>query len=286
MKKVPKYIKDDIEEFIWKLSFPIKKTEHMKFEKQLRGSKSLFLIQKQYGWIKSRDGFADGFSISELKNARKKIQRELQARIMKKFIIPLPLKKLAHKVQELVYFRMLRGDARANLIFLMRPVLRSVAHHYNIHFDDMRNYSVYDLIQGTPKRYSPASTFLFYRGSMVIGNKPVICEKDVSYQDIHGAVAFKGRVRGPARIVTFVEDLKKVKNGDILVAQMTFPAFIIAMRKASAFITDEGGITSHAAIIAREMKKPCIIGTKIATRVLKDGDMVEVDANKGVVKKV
>jgi pyruvate,water dikinase len=56
------------------------------------------------------------------------------------------------------------------------------------------------------------------------------------------------------------------------------------MQKAAAFVTDEGGLTCHAAIVAREMKKPCIIGTKIATKVLKDGDMVEVDANKGIVK--
>jgi len=57
-----------------------------------------------------------------------------------------------------------------------------------------------------------------------------------------------------------------------------------AMNKASAFITDEGGITCHAAIVARELGKPCIIGTKIATKVLKDGDEVEVNADKGIVK--
>ena len=56
------------------------------------------------------------------------------------------------------------------------------------------------------------------------------------------------------------------------------------MKKASAFITDEGGITCHASIMAREMKKPCIIGTKIATQVLKDGDLVEVDAQRGIVR--
>ena len=56
------------------------------------------------------------------------------------------------------------------------------------------------------------------------------------------------------------------------------------MEKASAFITDEGGILCHASIISREMKKPCIIGTKIVTKVLKDGDLVEVDANRGVVR--
>ena len=64
---------------------------------------------------------------------------------------------------------------------------------------------------------------------------------------------------------------------------MTRPEYLPAMKKAAAFITDEGGITCHAAIIAREMKKPCIIGTKIATQVLKDGDMVEVKANHGLV---
>ena len=56
------------------------------------------------------------------------------------------------------------------------------------------------------------------------------------------------------------------------------------MEKASAFVTDEGGMLCHAAIIAREMNKPCIVGTKSATKILKDGDLVEVDANAGIVK--
>ena len=76
----------------------------------------------------------------------------------------------------------------------------------------------------------------------------------------------------------------KLKQGDILVATMTTPDFFPIMKKAAGFITDEGGITCHASIVAREMKKPCIVGTKIATKVLKDGDLVEVDADKGVVK--
>ncbi|NTU99308.1 hypothetical protein HGA64_04895, partial [Candidatus Falkowbacteria bacterium] len=60
--------------------------------------------------------------------------------------------------------------------------------------------------------------------------------------------------------------------------------FAQAMKKAAAFVTDEGGVTCHAAILARELKKPCIIGTKIATSVLQDGDLVEVDADNGVVR--
>jgi pyruvate,water dikinase len=65
---------------------------------------------------------------------------------------------------------------------------------------------------------------------------------------------------------------------------MTTPEFLPSMRKAKAFITDEGGVTCHAAIMAREMQKPCIIGTKNASKVLKDGDMVEINTKTGVVR--
>lgn len=103
---------------------------------------------------------------------------------------------------------------------------------------------------------------------------------------IEGQVAMTGFTTGRVKIIFDVNQLGKVKKGDILVTPMTIPNFISAMHRAAAFITDEGGITCHAAIIARELKKPCIIGTKIATRVLRDGDLVEVDANNGIVKLV
>lgn len=105
-------------------------------------------------------------------------------------------------------------------------------------------------------------------------------------REFTGTIAQKGIVRGPCKIVMHYSEIDKVKEGDILVASMTRPDMLPAMKKASAFVTDEGGITSHAAIISRELKKPCITATKIATKVLKDGDIVEVDANKGIVRKV
>ena len=86
------------------------------------------------------------------------------------------------------------------------------------------------------------------------------------------------------RVIKDRADFGKLNKGDILVSSMTTPSMAPIMKKAGAFVTDEGGITCHAAILAREMKKPCIIGTKNATRVLKDGDLVEVDADKGVVR--
>ncbi len=91
-------------------------------------------------------------------------------------------------------------------------------------------------------------------------------------------------VKGVVAVVLTPMDAEKVKKGMVLVAPETTPDFVPAMGRAAAFITDRGGVTSHAAIVSREMGKPHIIGTKIATQVLKDGDLVEVDANKGVVK--
>jgi len=81
-----------------------------------------------------------------------------------------------------------------------------------------------------------------------------------------------------------VDDIRNFERGKILVAASTAPIYVPAMERAVAIITDEGGLLSHAAIISREFKKSCIVGTKIATAVLRDGDLVEVDANKGIVK--
>lgn len=92
-----------------------------------------------------------------------------------------------------------------------------------------------------------------------------------------------GKVKGIVKVCRGEAEISKVKKGDILVACMTQPEFIPAMKKAGAIITDEGGLTCHAAIVSRELEIPCVIGTKIATKVLKDGDYVEVDANHGVI---
>lgn len=101
---------------------------------------------------------------------------------------------------------------------------------------------------------------------------------------LKGQPAFSGKIKGRVRKILKVSDVPLLKKNEVLVSYMTIPDFLPAMKKASAFITDEGGMLCHAAIVAREMKKPCIIGTKFSTQVLKDGDMVEVDAVKGIVK--
>lgn len=104
--------------------------------------------------------------------------------------------------------------------------------------------------------------------------------------ELAGQSACLGKACGTVKIVNTVSDMKKMKLGEILVSIATNPDIVPAMKKAAAIVTEQGGITSHAAIVSRELGIPCVIGTKIATKVFKDGDLVEVDANKGIVKKL
>ncbi|OGH64150.1 MAG: hypothetical protein A2821_02600 [Candidatus Magasanikbacteria bacterium RIFCSPHIGHO2_01_FULL_41_23] len=110
--------------------------------------------------------------------------------------------------------------------------------------------------------------------------------KSESRSEVRGMVANKGKVAGIAKIILSSEDFFTFNEGDILIAKMTSMDFIPIMKKSGAFITDEGGLASHAAIIAREYGKPCIIGTKNATKVFKNGEKIEVDAESGVVRKI
>lgn len=129
----------------------------------------------------------------------------------------------------------------------------------------------------------------------LVGNKAnefidSINKFDKHIKEIKGSIASRGFVRGRIIVLSYSESIEhkdkieKMSKGDIIVSEMTRPNIIIACQKAGAIITDEGGITCHAAIVSRELGIPCIIGTKIATQVLKDGDMVEVDADNGVVR--
>jgi len=111
-------------------------------------------------------------------------------------------------------------------------------------------------------------------------------KNNVNPDFIKGTGASKGFVQARVKVILNAHDCDKLKHGEILVAPMTSPDYVIAMRKSVGIITDEGGMTCHAAIVSRELGIPCIVGTKIATQVLKDGDLVEVDANKGIVKKI
>lgn len=99
-----------------------------------------------------------------------------------------------------------------------------------------------------------------------------------------GTVAYKGVAQGIVTKITNLDDLARVSVGDIMVARVTMPDHTVAMKKAAGIVTAEGGITSHAAIVARELKKPCIVGSDNCMEILNDGDLVELDGLKGQVR--
>ncbi len=286
-EEVPKYMAGDVEKNIGDISFPIKKNAHYYFEQAFHSDMPIEEVERKFGWIKARGGFADGFSIKELSAERDHFKAEPKKD--KEFIhplIPKELKELAEVAQELVYFRTLRTDVLYELMWIARPVLTEIAKSFGLTFDELRDYSALDLMEGKIEKYEYEKfTGISYGKEFALFHEPILLEKDHGeHTELKGAVAFKGIVSGIVKIVMSADEIDKVERGDVLVAPTTAPSFIFGMEKAAAFVTDEGGITSHAAIVSREMKKPCIIGTKIATKVLKDGDLVEVDAEKGIVK--
>jgi len=100
-----------------------------------------------------------------------------------------------------------------------------------------------------------------------------------------GLSASPGIAVGEVKIVREIKDLQKIKQGDILVTEMTNPDMVVTMQKSAGIITDEGGLTAHAAIVSREMGIPCIVGTREATAKLKEGEIITMDAYSGKIYK-
>jgi phosphohistidine swiveling domain-containing protein len=106
----------------------------------------------------------------------------------------------------------------------------------------------------------------------------------IKAEQLKGMCACPGNAKGVARVINVPADMPKMKAGDIMVSHNTYPSLVPAMKKAAAIITEEGGITCHAAIVSREMQIPCIVGVKGLLQALKDGDKLAVDATQGTIK--
>lgn len=215
----------------------------------------------------------------------------------------LPLIKL---VKEFAFLRTYRTDVIYDAHYAVQNLLREIARRCGIRpTDDIVFLTFKEILASiekttsviTPAELTRRKTFFatfVHDGIMELVSgktwerriRRLITNRHQLVAEVRGTPAYAGRARGRVAVLASAADLQKVRRGNILVAVMTFPHFVPAMEKAAAFVTDEGGVLCHAAIVAREMRKPCVIGTKIATQVLKNGDMVEVDATKGLVKKV
>jgi phosphohistidine swiveling domain-containing protein len=223
-----------------------------------------------------------------------------------KYNFSLEERELVWIAKEYIYLRTFRTDILNQMAHYVLPLLHESARRLEVSCEDVVYFTVHEIMRalehgvvGLPeilRRKESRATrmtkngFTYVQGDDAVAlfksELGIVDDATKEKSELRGKSAFKGKVTGKAKILHTPEDINKVNVGDILIAQMTFPSYIAAMERAAAFVTDEGGILCHAAIIAREMKKPCVIGTKEATKVFKDGDMVEVDAITGVVKKV
>lgn len=108
-------------------------------------------------------------------------------------------------------------------------------------------------------------------------------EKEGYKQIVKGTAASPGKILGQARIINENNLTTEFNQGDILITQFTSPLFIPLIKRAGAIITDQGGLLCHASIIAREFGIPCIVGTEEATSRIKEGQIILVDADEGVI---
>ena len=283
-KQAAKFIKGDVDKFIGDASYPSKLNEAEKMVEEFKNGISAKILAKKYGWMRARDGFARPYTAKEITEIA---EHALSQAKHKHPIIPRPLEKMFSEARELVFLRTQRSDCYFEILYVAKPILKTITKKFKIPFKQLKYYTTDSLMKGTPKYYSPHFACAAVWEKCYYFNEPLFGKTSSDgITELKGNIAQMGKARGRAKIVMSVKDLPKVKKGDILITYMTSPNFLPAMKLASAFVTDEGGLTCHAAIVAREMGKPCIIGTKISTKVFKDGDLVEVDTNKGIVKKI
>jgi len=245
--------------------------------------------------------------IKNLERDNKKLQKEISDNKLKgkefKRTLSGKMKDLFGFVKIAIYIRDFRKETTYKLITILSNSTREMFSRLGYPQEDVI-YTIYrDFVTGYYKRKDfreeltkRKKGFIVYFGEKgekieyVNFNKAkeelykAIFKVREDIKEIKGTVANKGIVRGIVKVVLSARDFAKFNNGEVLVTSMTRPEFVPLVKKSIAVVTDEGGITCHAAIVSRELNRPCIIGTKIATKFFRDGNLVEVDANKGILR--
>ncbi|MDO8563740.1 MAG: PEP-utilizing enzyme [Nanoarchaeota archaeon] len=213
------------------------------------------------------------------------------------YVSPDFLKKYLHEMQEArLYAEPVFTRSEEFMIALAKIISKNKGYRYEYILCLMRDEIYAYLKNGKlpnekilEERYKKTCLIFNQKNELILNGNEVdeverIILKEEKSDVIKGQTAYPGHAKGTVRIILDPSKAGNFNEGDILVTGMTRPEYLALVKKASAFVTDAGGVLSHAAIVARELKKPCVIGTQIATKVLKDGMTVEVDADKGIVR--
>lgn len=258
---------------------------------------------KEFSWYGTHHWVGDEYNLSE---CLRQINEQMPKTSSHRRESVYPSNAFVRIMALATYWRTHCAEVVAKVVFGSRGVLEQIAKMQNVSYDDFVYLLPDEMIEiSEGEKLEKAAEIINERkkgfGYVILDGKgniitgkiltdliDVLVEKPKDdIQEFSGKVASKGEiVTARAKVILEPKDFEKLEPGDVLVAAETTPDFVPIMKRASAIITDRGGITSHAAIVSRELKKPCIIGTKIGTQVLKDGDMVEVDTDSGVVRKI
>jgi phosphohistidine swiveling domain-containing protein len=311
-----KNVRCSVQDYYKALSSPEEKSLTEKaYAKIAKSKSSLKDLAKKFFWL-DQGYIGRGITIDQIETIRKNAKLNQSEKnisglsfcsitaIEKELSLSEEEKWLFKLARDIVVIKSLRADSRQFLNVVTNKIIDLIAKKLKIDSSLLECLYIEEIIeilngkkQDMEMLQKRCKHFVFASGkdrkySLILGDDELASfielnvpeEKHEASSTISGKSAYSGIVRGKAKLVLSSVDISKVQNGDILVSAATSPQLISAMQKAAAFVTDVGGITSHAAIVAREMKKPCIIGTKFATTMLSDNDLIEVDADKGIVK--
>ena len=296
------------------LTAPEEISFYQKEEIDLSESVDIKMHQKNYYWIGNSYFKVEILPISFFEDRKREVKSDLQNIAKKRIQKTIDTKKEARDKyglpdyiiqtgKNIAYDIVWQDDRKRTVLQYLHYkelLLNEIVKRKKLTKDDMLNFSYMEIAEIFSGKECKVLIEDRRKGfSEYITNKRTIFDSfdtkkyfelvqgkkiDDTVDEFKGIVASTGNAIGKVRILSDPEHVDCIKCGEVLVSPMTTPEYIFAMRKSSAIVTDTGGLTSHAAIVSRELQIPCIVGTKIATQVLKDGDMVEVDADKGVVK--
>ncbi len=214
------------------------------------------------------------------------------------------VRALCRLANDVCFYREHRTDIRREGLCDIRPLFERIAQALDLTIKEVCYLTRAEVLASLKARRTvmPRSVVQkrLARYAIFNNNNNVFVEDDDTMQKIQnafaakrqpantveGRTAYPGIIRGQVRVVSHISALVAFQQGEIMVASMTASDYVPAMKKCAAIVTDEGGVTCHAAIVSRELKIPCVVGTQNATQVFRDGDMVEVDATNGIVKKL
>ena len=239
----------------------------------------------------------------EIKQLQDKTPTQEQKILEKELKLTEHEKRLFEFGRRLLYTKVFRKDALVHGFFSVEKILEEAAKRLDLTFTQIRylkNDELINALKGKElkkeeldKRVNlstlivkPDKEEILFDKAAENYVKDIFTEIKEQINELKGMPACKGKASGSVRIINTIKDLDKMQQGDILFSICTNPDLVPAMKKASAIVTDVGGISCHAAIVSREMGTPCVIGTKLATKAFKDGDLVEVDANQGIIRRI